>query len=550
MMELSEDAVWIMIPARGGSRGVPRKNVRLLAGVPLIAHTIRTALKRFLPDHVAVITDDDEIAAVSRAEGVVVLREPTTTGLATLDQVARKVADELAARGARDGDIFLTLQPTCPFLRAERLDEAVAAFGDGAASVLTVVDDRHLGWRLDGEGRPVPDYRERVNRQKLPPQFRESGAIIGCRIGDLRAHGTRIVQPIRLIPVEKEEALDIDDFTDWAVAEHLASRRRIVIRADAGKARGMGHVYRALAMAQELARHRLVLATDSGQPLGASLLGQYPFELVEVDGDAGFLALVERLSPDLTILDQLDTERAYVEALRRASGRVVTFEDQGPGALLADLLVSDLYQNLDVPDERQLTGIANAILAPNFETALGPKPFRPEAGHVLVVFGGTDPAHLTERALEALARAGFAGHVDVVLGPGAQRDIDLGDYGLEGALHSNVKYMPALMEKADLAVSSAGRTITELVSLGVPVLCLCQNEKELTHTHASARYGVVNLGLGELVGPGTLAAHIGRLVGSAELREVLRTRALHETAGRSNAAVIRRMLERIGWDPA
>lgn len=544
---MPEDAVWIMIPARGGSRGVPRKNVRLLAGIPLIAHMIRIALKRFPPENIFIITDDDEIAAVSQAEGVLVLREPPTTGLATLDQVALEVSDELVARGAREDDIFLTLQPTCPFLRTERLDEAIAAFKEGAASVLTVVDDRHLGWRLDDEGCPVPDYKERVNRQKLPPQFRESGAIIGCRIRDLNVHGTRIGQPIRLIPVEKEESLDIDDFTDWAVAEHLASRRSIVIRADASKTLGMGHVYRALAIAQELARHKLVLATDSGQPLGASLLGQYPFELVEVNGDAGFLSLVERLTPDLTILDQLDTASDYVNALRRSSGKVVTFEDQGPGALEADLLVSDLYKNLNVPDDRQLTGISNAILAPNFETTLASKPFRPEASHVLVVFGGTDPAHLTERALEALARARFAGHVDVVLGPGAKRYMNLKDYGLEGALHEGVNYMPALMVEADLAISSAGRTITELVSLGVPVLCLCQNEKELTHTHASARYGVINLGLGELVGTDTLAAHIGRLVDSADLRKVLRTRALHETADRSNAAVIRRIMRGIGW---
>lgn len=545
---MAEDKVWVMIPARGGSRGVPRKNVRLLAGIPLIAHTIRIALKRIAADRIVVITDDDEIETVSRAEGVHVVREPQTTGLATLDQVALKVAGELEGQGAEAADIFLTLQPTCPFMRAERLDEAVAAFGDGAASVITVVDDRHLGWRLGEDGQPEPDYQERVNRQKLPPQFRESGAIIGCRISDLKARGTRIIQPIRLIPVGKEESLDIDDFTDWAVAEHLASRRRIVIRADASKTLGMGHVYRALAMAQELARHKVVLATDSSQPLGASLLSQYPFELIEVDGNAGFLSLVERLRPDLTILDQLDTASDYVHALRQWGGKIVTFEDQGPGALEADLLVSDLYQNLNVPDERQLTGIHNAILAPNFETALQPMPFRPEVGHILVVFGGTDPAHLTERALDALARVRFSGSVDVILGPGVKRDINLDDYGLQGTQHSNVRYMPALMKKADLAISSGGRTITELVSLGVPVLCLCQNEKELTHTHASARYGVVNLGLGELVGIDTLAAHIDRLGRSSDLRKVLHTRALHETAGRSNAAVIRRMMRRIGWD--
>jgi spore coat polysaccharide biosynthesis predicted glycosyltransferase SpsG len=101
------------------------------------------------------------------------------------------------------------------------------------------------------------------------------------------------------------------------------------------------------------------------------------------------------------------------------------------------------------------------------------------------------------------------------------------------------------MGKADLAISSAGRTVTELISLGVPVLCLCQNEKELTHTHASARFGVINLGLGFLVDPSTIAAHIRRLIDSVELRRTLRERALHESADRTNAAVIGRIMAKL-----
>lgn len=540
--------LWIMIPARGGSRGVPRKNVRLLAGIPLISHVIRTAIQRCDPGRIVVITDDDEIDLISRAEGVRVLREPQTTGRATLDQVALKVAHELVSLGASESDVFLTMQPTCPFVRPERLDEALAAFENGAGSVLTVVDDRHLGWRLGEDGQPAPDYRERVNRQQLPPQFRESGAIIGCRIRDLVSKSTRIVAPIRLIEVGRDESLDIDDFAGWAIAEYHASRRSIVIRADASEKLGMGHVYRALAVAQELARHRLVIATDSAKPLGAALLNQHPFDVVEVEGDDGFLELLARTRPDLTILDQLDTGQAYVEAIKKLSSRVITFEDQGSGAAVADLLVSDLYKNIGVSDDRQLTGISNAILAPSFETAAKAKPFRETADHVLVVFGGTDPAHLTEKALEALARAKYRGTVTVVLGPGVDRPISLEPYGLTGELRSSVKFMAALMEKADLAISSAGRTVTELVTLGVPVLCLCQNEKELTHTHAAARYGVVNLGLGELVGIDTLAAHIGKLVSSPQLRKILHSRALHETSDRANSAVIRRMMSMIGWE--
>lgn len=398
---MSEDNLWILIPARGGSQGVPRKNVRLLAGLPLIVHVLRTALQACAPDRIIVITDDDEIDAVARGEGVRVVREEKTTGRATLDDVAIKVLAELDRFGeAHEDDVLLTIQATCPFVRPERIGEALLAFDNGAGSVITVVDDRYLGWRLNSNGQPVPDYSARVNRQQMEPHFRESGAIIGCRLRDLRASRTRIVEPIRLIEVSKDECLDIDDFSDWAIAEYRASRRKIVIRADASETLGMGHIYRAVAIAQELARHKVVIATDRNMPLGVALTSQYPIERVENDGNEGFIDFIGRQHPELVILDQLDTSLDYMRNVKCHGSRVITFEDLGNGALEADLVLSDLYKNLEVPDDRQLTDIQNAILAPNFETTAGPAPLRSETEHILIVFGGTDPSHLTEKVLE------------------------------------------------------------------------------------------------------------------------------------------------------
>jgi spore coat polysaccharide biosynthesis predicted glycosyltransferase SpsG/CMP-N-acetylneuraminic acid synthetase len=521
--------------------------VRRLGGRPLITHVIRVALQACDPARILVITDDDEIDAVSRAEGVDVVREPKTTGKATLDDVALKLVPELERRGAVDSDVFLTLQPTCPFIHRERFAEALRAFEADAGAILTVKEDRHLSWRLDAEGRAVPNYAARLNRQQLKPNLRESGALIGCRLGDLKVQRTRIVQPVHLITVEQEEALDIDDFHDWAVAEYIALRRSILIRADASEELGMGHAYRAVAVAQEIAHHQVAIATDSGKPLGAELFGRYPFELCAVDGDEDFLRLVQERRPDLVILDQLDTRRAYVQALREAAKSVVTFEDLGEGAVEADLVVSDLYKNLDVPGERQLSGVANAVLAPAFETVGGPAPFREKPENVLVVFGGTDPSNLTEKTLRALSEAKFDGEVTIVVGPGKREGISLENYGLRGQVLSDVAYMPGVMRTADVALSSGGRTVTELISLGVPVVCLCQNEKELTHTHASARFGVVNLGLGELVDTATIAAHLDKLLSSPKLRTILRNRALAETSGRTNRAVIERILDSLNW---
>lgn len=535
-------SAWALIPARGGSTGVPRKNVRILGGVPLIAHTIKAA-KASLGNNVAVITDDDEIAEVALHFGARVIREPKTTGKATLDEVVIRTIPELVKLGAKNDDVLLTIQPTCPFLTPARIEEALAEFAAGAMSVITVVDDRHLGWQIDENGKPTPDYTARVNRQLLPPQFRESGAIIGARIKDIIENGTRIIQPIALIELEAQEAIDIDTFADWAVAEHYASRKRIVFRTDASKALGMGHVYRTLAVAQELARHDIVIVLSQAQELGQEFFAQYPFRVELSPNDDDFVRFVRDNHTDLVILDRLDNEASLVEALK-ATAKVVTFEDLGSGAQKADLLISDLYLNPRVPAEQQLSGVENAILAPSFETLARSSQSRPSVDSILVLFGGTDPSNLAHKSLLALEQLNFAGEVVVVRGLGAE-PIDYSQFKLSIKPLVNVKNMPPVMAEADVALSSAGRTITELASLGVPTICMAQNDKELTHTHTTEANGVVLLGLGDEVSVSALAEAIDGLISNAQKRRELSENAKAATANRSNSKVVERIVEKL-----
>ena len=532
-------APWIVIPARGGSTGVPRKNVRLLGGVPLIARTIQTALAANVAGCV-VVTDDDEIAEIAVAFGALVVREPKTTGKATLDEVMVRTIPDLIGFGATEDDILLTMQPTCPFVNSKSIHEAMDAFANGAGSVITVVDDRHLGWLIDENGKPKPDYTARLNRQMLPTHYRESGAIIGARISDVLARGTRIVEPISLIELSQNESLDIDTWADWAVAEHLATRRRILLRTDAAKALGMGHVYRTLALAYALARHELTIVLSDDKPLGAEFFAEYPFEVAKVADDAAFVEYARETSADLVVLDRLDNSAAVVAGLKEFA-KVVTFEDLGEGAELADLLVADLYENPRVPAERQLTGVENSILAPSFESLPRKNDFNETVETVLVLFGGTDPSHLAAKALRALEQLKFAGNVILVRGLGAE-PVNAADYELKIELLSNVKNIPAVMERADIALSSAGRTITELSCIGVPTLCLAQNAKELTHTHTTVNNGVLMLGLGSLVTTESLANHLRELIEDSSLRKTLHQRALDATIARSNTKIVERMM--------
>lgn len=536
---------WLLVPARGGSKGIPRKNLRLLAGKPLVLHLVERMSQAFGPAQVIVSTDDREIAHLCEALARVHDRSnQLADDKATLDDVAVAVGRWLLEQGADADDAFLTLQPTSPFLTVAAVEQSVRLLAE-ARSIVSVRDDRHLRWTRDEAGQARPLFEKRVNRQWLEPTLAETGGVIGCRIGDLLEHGSRIVEPTALLELDDHEGLDIDDYADWAVAEFIASRRRIMIRADGAPTLGMGHAYRALALAHELGDQHLMIAVrrDGDHRLGAEFLQRHPYPVTLLDGEEPFFDLLQRFEPDLTIVDLLDTSEAYARRVRQHTGRLVHLEDLGPGARLADVVINDLYTDL-YPQANHWYGVSNAILAPHFET-VRPRQLTPDdVEHVLVTFGGTDPANLTHKALAALAQIDFAGRVTVVLGPGyAHGEVDIAAYGLEGELLRSVPNMAIVMRDADLALTSAGRTVTELMCLGVPSIVLCQNVRELRHTHASSPFGVVNLGLGEHVSVEAVAEHLRLLVDDAELRRSMRYRAAQAVQGRSNRDVARRILQ-------
>ena len=148
------------------------------------------------------------------------------------------------------------------------------------------------------------------------------------------------------------------------------------------------------------------------------------------------------------------------------------------------------------------------------------------------------------KSLNALEEIGFSGIVTVVRGLGAE-PIDFSKFSLKINPLSNVKNMPAVMVKADLALSSAGRTITELACLGVPTICMAQNAKELTHAHTTEANGVKMLGLGNEVSTEQLAANIQILIEDFEQRKRLSENALRATSSRSNTKVVERILEKL-----
>lgn len=220
-----------MIPARGGSKGVPRKNIRSVAGRPLIEWTIDHALEVPGDTRVVVSTDDDEIARVARDAGAEVpflrpaeLARDTT---ATEPAVAHAIG-EMAALGFHPGGVVL-LQATSPLRLPGTVARAVERFRRGGVdSLVGVVPQTPFLWHM--EAPPVPEYDvdRRPRRQELTDDaflYRETGSLYVTRTGAYLDPGNRIAGRVELFVMDEIEGIDIDSETDLAYADFLLRHR-------------------------------------------------------------------------------------------------------------------------------------------------------------------------------------------------------------------------------------------------------------------------------------------------------------------------------------
>jgi CMP-N,N'-diacetyllegionaminic acid synthase len=227
-----------VIPARGGSKSIPRKNVVDVAGRPLIAWVIEAARGAKRVDRLIVSTEDEEIADTARRFGAEVpfVRPPElatdTVSLIPVVQHALAAMDGLGFRA----DAVMSLQPTSPGLRAADIDAAVAKLEDsGADSVATVlrVEHEHPYWakRLEGDRvRPFSAETDEsyLQRQDLPPAYVFDGAIFVRRRRLLEEWSGRdfcLGADVRGLPLSAESSLHIDDEIHLEVARALLARR-------------------------------------------------------------------------------------------------------------------------------------------------------------------------------------------------------------------------------------------------------------------------------------------------------------------------------------
>lgn len=518
--------VLAVIPARGGSKGIPRKNVRLMNGKPLIYYSIKNALECSYIDDVVVSSDDEEILSIAAMYNAKAMNRDSKLAqdAVTLDPVIYDAVLRMEQETGKHYDVVITLQATSPLLTVETLDGAVKSFMEsGYDTYISAVNKPHLSWtRRDGEC--VPNYTERLNRQQLPPNYLEAGAFLITRRECMRENG-RIGEKVSVYEMPEKEAIDIDTYADWIVCEQELKKKRIILRADGYKELGMGHIYRCLTLAYSLTGHEILFVTREDCKEGYNKLTDSFMKVQTIKDDQDFFRLVEEWKPDVVVNDCLNTTSEYIVELKKRVARVVTLEDIGTGADVADATINALYEDTS-KGGNYYWGEKYVCLKDEFLIA-EPAEYHQNVKQVVVMFGGSDPSDLTKKIYQ-MAKNVHSDYPDMkfhfILGAGYDNSVNqlASDSAYNIEVSQDIKRVSTALSVADLAFTSQGRTVYELAAMGVPAIVMAQNERETKHTFAQMNNGFLNLGMGVNVEDETIEKTFRFVVDTPQVRSEMR----------------------------
>jgi len=211
-----------IIPARGGSKGIPRKNIVLLGGIPLIAHSIKSALRSRYLDKIIVSTDDDEIADISKQYGAEVLKRPphlASDTAASIDMLLHACAE-----AGNKYDSVMLLQPTSPLRKTCHIDEAIELYASCGCKSLASVSLSEVSPLLvrkisaDDTLIPILKNKSNVRRQDMEEYYKVNGAIYLNQISMINKNTILNNNEIGYV-MNQKYSIDIDEPHDLFFAE-------------------------------------------------------------------------------------------------------------------------------------------------------------------------------------------------------------------------------------------------------------------------------------------------------------------------------------------
>ena len=519
----------VIIPARGGSKGIPQKNVSLLNGKPLIYYAIQNALS--IPQaKVVVSTDDEKIASIASVYGAQIHhRKPeSSSDKATIDDVTIEVYNDFIKQ-EESFETIITLQPTSPLLKASSLNKAIEQFQrEDFPTLISASARRHLSWRKE-DGKYYPNYTYRVNRQQLPADYEENGAFVICNAENLVKHQSRIAKNISIFELSNEESIDIDNRNDWSLAEAILQRLNLAFVCKGDVETGMGHIYRALTLATKLCQHQLKFYCPEDAVLGISKIESLNYKVYRYSSEKELLELLKEHDPDTVINDILDTDCEYIQALKNCGFKVINFEDTGSGSAHCDVLINALFE-WSGQQKNTFYGYQYECLRDDIYLYPVKKEISANVKTLVVSFGGTDINNATLSILKCLNKIELPEDIEIrlILGIGYEHEQalaaelqSLSQLTGKVQIYKDVPFISKHLYEADLIISGNGRMVYEIAALATPAAIFSQNERECHHTFAKICPGLQYLGSIRSFDQNIITQQLKSLISNYEQRKQL-----------------------------
>ena len=538
--------ILIVIPARGGSKSIPRKNLRLLNGKPLIYYSIKTALSSRFNADIYVSSDDDEILITAKLFGALPHKRDARIAddKSTLDPVIYSCYEFAMQENCKSYDLIITMQPTSPLLKTSSLDSAIQQAIDNfkTDTIIAAKDTTSLTWRKE-DNKYLPNYKKRLNRQDLTPNYTETGAFLITRKSVI-SPTNRIGDHVDLYLLSDGEEIDIDTFDDWNICEYKLKRKTILFVVTGNKIVGLGHVYNTLLLANDILDHDVLFLVDDTSQLAFDKIAEKNYTVLK-QKNQNIVEDIVSINPDVVINDILDTSKEYVSELRNKGYKVINFEDLGEGSKEAGLVFNAIYPNKGIKPNHYF-GADYFVLRDEFIYSKTKK-INKNVESVLITFGGVDPNNYTLKVIKTIYDYCQEKNIkiSVIAGFGYNKYKTLEKFN-NITIYKDISNISEYMLQSDLIFTSAGRTTYEIASLGIPAIVLAQNERELTHFFANNEYGFLNLGLGYKLKPEELRINFLDICNSFDSRVHMNKQMLKIDLKSGRSKVIKLIKEFIG----
>lgn len=482
-----------VIPARAGSKAIPNKNIRSVNGHPMIYYAINNAIQSKHITDVIVSTDSEEVRIIANQMGVKChwRRSELCEDSVALDAVIY----DAVVNADKEFDYVVTMQPTSPTLKVETLDTAIEyAIKNNLDTLISAINAPHLSWREEN-GKKVPNYKKRLNRQYLPANYSETGAFVISKRSVVKEN-SRIGANLDIYEVSENEAIDVDTFIDLYAVGEILNQKKVAIYVNGNNLRGTGHIYRALELADEFLT-KPDIYYDSNQT-DRVLFGKTTHNLIPVNGIVELFEVIKKKQYTIVINDILATSLDYMIGLRSVmpeNSKIINFEDEGEGAGQADLVFNALYSE---KDGGKICVGEKYYIAPKLFMLYNPVVLKEKVKKVFISFGGADPQNYTDRLLNIISTKEKYNKYHFIIAIGRAKT------NVEALLEFNkfdnidvyfdIKNMPELMCECDVSMTSRGRTAYELAMLGIPAIVLSQNKREEGHGFVCDENGFMYMG--------------------------------------------------------